>query len=252
MSLSLIKYVFLAAIRDKLILALLLIMSIGAALSTFLGSAAIIEKDQFSLVFAAGSLRIITIVGLTLFIVFFLRRSFESKDIEYLLSKPVSRFKFLLSYSFALSALSAFVSFVCGLVICIVSWTFNDYGHSLWVLSLVVESIVMANVALFFSMYLTSASSASMAIFSFYILSRMMGQLLGIANSTLVDDYGPAYMVLQFVSVVIPRLDLFGQTSWLIYGMENLNYFLIILAQGIVFSVLVFLATLLDLIKRQF
>ena len=252
MSVPLIKYVLKAALRDKLVLSLVVLLLVGSSLATFLGSSAIIERDLFTVVFAAGGLRIVSVFGLILFVVFFVRRSFESKDIEYLLSRPLSRIRILFSYAFAFSLLAVFIQIAVGLTVYSVSPHLFGYGHLLWCVSVMVEAIIMVNVALFFAMYISSAANASMATLSVYVLGRLMGQLLGISDSTLVDSTGVYAMALQLVSLITPRLDLLGQTSWLIYGADGTYGLEDAIIQGAVFSALVLLAAALDFVRRQF
>lgn len=252
MSYSLVKYAFLAALRDRLVLSLFLILLLGSSLAVFLGSSAVIEADRFTVVFAGGGLRIASVMGLVLFVVFFVRRSFDGKDVEFLLSRPVNRIQFLLSYACAFSVLAALMGCAVGVCVYAVSPHLFGEGHFLWIFSIVVESIIMVNVALFFSMVLPGASTAAMCTAAFYVLARMMGQLLGIIDSDLVDDTGPMAMAVQLVSVVTPRLDLMGQTSWLLYGEPDGVGFFSIFLQGVLFCFLVLAASILDFTRRQF
>ena len=252
MSLPLVKYVLTAAFRDKLILSLALVMVVGSSLAIFLGSSAIIEKDQFTVIFAGAALRIVSVFGLVLFVVFFVRRSFESKDIEYLLSRPISRLNIIFSYAFAFAILSFVIGLAVGLAIYSVSPHLFGYGHVIWIVSIIVESIIMVNIALFFAMYISSASTACMATLGVYVLGRLMGQLIGISDSALVDSTGIYAMALQLVSMITPRLDLLGQTSWLIYGYDGSYGLVEAIIQGVVFSALVLLAASLDFVRRQF
>lgn len=251
-SFPLVRYVLLASIRDRLIVSLLLILVLGSSLSLFLGSSAVVEKNFFTVVLAAGGLRISAVFGLVLFVVFFVRRSFESKDVDFLLSRPISRVQFLLSYSSAFSFLAIVMGGAVGLCVYGVSPSSFGEGHLLWVLSIIVENIIMVNVALFFSMYLSSAATSAMCVAGFYVLSRMMGQLLGIVDSVMVNDTGPLAVSLQVVSAVMPRLDLLGQTSWLLYGVEGGFGFTFVLMQAVAFGSLVLMAALVDLVLRQF
>ncbi|MCD8526284.1 MAG: hypothetical protein LRY62_03760, partial [Alphaproteobacteria bacterium] len=58
---------------------------------------------------------------------------------------------------------------------------------------------------------------------------------------------------MQAVSLVMPRLDLLGQTSWLVYGGDAGNVgFIYVCAHAAVFVFLVLSASLFDLIRRQF
>jgi hypothetical protein len=254
MSWSLVKYVLTAALRDRLIVSLIVVLLLGASLSVFLGSGAITEKDRFALVFAGGGLRLAGVLGLVLFVVFLIRRSFESKDVEFLLSRPVGRIEFLLSYAAAFSLLGILLGAAQGLCIYIIAPHLFAQSHVLWIVSIMMENIIMANTALFFAMILSSAATAAMATFGLYVLSRLMGQILGIIDAprrTHLDLEWLEY-IMQVISAVTPRLDLLGQTSWLMYGPGDGVGFGFVLAQGAVFTALVVIAALIDLVRRQF
>ena len=252
MSYPLVKYVLMAAVRDRLILTMIIMLVLGSSLAIFLGSSAVIEKDQFSVIFTAAGLRFVSVLGLVLFVVFFVRRSFEGKDIEFLLSRPVHRLDVIFSQAISFSLLAILISLFVGLALFTVSPHLFGEGHILWVFSIMIENILMVNTAMFFAMYISSAATASLATFGVYVLGRLMGQLLGITDSSLVDSNGIYAMALQLVSVITPRLDLMGQSSWLIYGVDEGVGFLTVFFQGIVFTALVLGAASWDFIKRQF
>src|SRR5262245_40850313 len=101
MSWPLVKYVLTAAFRHRLLISLLILLLVSVSLAIFMCSVARVEHTRFALVFAAGGLRLAGVTGLVLFAVFHIRRSFESKDVEFLLSRPVSRVQFLFSCAIA-------------------------------------------------------------------------------------------------------------------------------------------------------
>lgn len=254
LSLPLVSYVLMSALRDRLVMALVLLCIVGAALSVFTGSAAIIEREQFSMVFAAGGLRLAGVAGLVLFIVFHMRRSFDSKDVEFLLSRPIGRVAFILSHALAFSILALLVAAAVSVSIVAVNPASMGFGHALWVTSYAVELVIMANAALFFSMVVTSAAGSAMAVFGLYILGRLMGQLLGIAGAGV--EWMPFPILenaMNIVAMVTPRLDLLSQTSWLVYpdnvGQVGLGF---ILVQGAFYTVLLVCAAIIDLRRRQF
>jgi hypothetical protein len=250
----LIKYILTAALRDRLLLVLLLMMVVGGSLSVFLGSSAITESDRFALVFASSGLRLGGVIGLVLFVVFYVRRAFDSRDVEFLLSRPLSRVTFISSHAVSFSLLALLVALVVIFSICMVSVHHIQPGVLLWGLSLAAELIIMANAALFFSMILPSATAGAMATFALYVLGRLMGELLGIVYS---GSYTPGYHVMavamKTVSVIAPRLDLMAQSSWLIYGPGgdaiNPGY---VFMQGVIYSLLLIVAALVDMVRRQF
>ncbi len=253
LNISLVKYALTAAMRDKLVISMLVMFVLGACLAIFFGSSVVIEKDQFTVIFAAGGLRILSVMGLVLFVIFFIRRSFESKDIDFLLSRPVGRVSLIFSYFVAFAFLCVLMSLSVVFVIYSISPHLFSVAHVIWGVSILVESIIMVSAALFFSMYISSASNAAMITLGFYVLGRMMGQLMGIIDASIVDSYGILAIALQLVSVVTPRLDLLGQSSWLIYGIEEAYFGLgFIILQGIVFCSLVLGAACYDFSRRAF
>jgi len=256
MSLVLVRYVVTAAVRDRLVLSLLLLMGLAIAMSLFMGSSAVVEKDKFVAVYAAGAVRIINVLALVLFVVFFVRRSFESRDVEFMLSRPVGREVFFLSYSMAFALIGALFGAVSGVCLAAFSPHLDHTGQVLWTVSLMAENIIMVSTAFFFSMVLSSSATGAFATFGFYTLARMMTQILGIIDSgrsTVSLSHADILQgIVQGVSFFMPRLDLMAQTSWLLYGPDSQISFLFVLGQGGVYTVLIVLAALVDLRFRQF
>lgn len=251
---TLIKYVIKAAIRDRLVLSFLALLVVTTCLSVFMGSTAVIEARQFTMVFAAGGLRIAGVVGMVLFVVFFIRRAFDTKDVEFLLSRPISRASFVMSHSMAFSILAAAAAILISFTLFIVvpNNTVSE-GYLLWAASLLVELIIMANAAFFFSMVLTSAVSSALAVFALYVMARMMGTLLGMLDSGLTFASADLFTaVFQIISLIIPRLDLMAQTSWLVYDLDGGIGFGFVFLLGAVYTSLLVAGTCVDLKRRQF
>jgi hypothetical protein len=248
----LISYVLLSAVRDRLIPSMLVALIVTASLCIVLGSAAVVEANQFAVVFAAGALRMAAVLGLTLFVVFHIRRSFENKDVEYILSRPIDRVSFILSHAAAFS----FLAILTGLVVAFVvagQMPPGLYGRiPIWMVSITAELVIMVNVALFFSMVLPSATTGVLATLALYMLARLMGELLGItdheADTHMLKILG---VIMQGISLIVPRLDLMAQTSWLIYGKAGIGYGFILI-QTVIYSGLVLSAAAVDLVRRQF
>jgi hypothetical protein len=270
----LVKYVLTAALRDRLVLVLFIMVLVGAALSVFLGSSAVTESDRFALVFAAAGLRFAGVAGLVLFIVSYIRRAFESRDVDFLLSRPLSRVAFLCSHAAAFSLLALFVAVLVTISVFAIAphhvaaatgaWNINpgaaadpqyaQRGIGLWGLSLAAEFIIMANAALFFAMVLPGATAGSMASFGLYVLARLMGELLGIVNTGAYSSgYHLLAAIMNVISLIVPRLDLMAQSSWLVYGAGGSAIGLgFIIAQCVIYSALLVLAAIIDLVRRQF
>ena len=250
---TLVFYIMATALRDRLFLAFLVMTALAAGVGMFLGGAAIVEKRELSIVYVATATRLIMVVGLVLFVCFYLRRSFESREVELMLSRPISRTAFVLAHviSFILLALVAAViaMFVVGAVAQPETAALLRWSLSLWL-----ECCIMVLTALFFSLALPSAVANVLACFGFYVLSRMIGLLTGIAQSTTADSpvLHFAGQVMEAISIVIPRLDLFGQTSWLIYGVGGEIGLSIIALQALVYAPLIVAAAIFDMKRWQF
>jgi hypothetical protein len=249
----LITHALKAAIRDKMILALVLALAVSSSLSVFMGSVAVIEQDQFSIVFAASGIRLAVVFGLILFVVFYIRRSFDAKDIEFLLCRPLTRFQFLLSYALSFILLALIMTVAQGVCLYVLGANIFAEGQLLWLASIAAENIIMVGVALFFSMIMSSAATASMACLGFYTLTRMMGHILGVIDSDLAFPGSEILSyIMQAISIVMPRLDLMGQSSWLIYGVGEGIDLAFVFIQAAIFSIFIFLAAAIDLVRRQF
>jgi uncharacterized membrane protein len=117
LSLSLVRYVLTAALRDKVVWGVVAISLLAVCLSLFTANSAIIEKTQFAIVFMAGSLRLLTLFGLLLFVVFFIRRSFDARDVEFFVDAAYFTL-FLCSFFFS----GLFIDGSCG----------GDFSSSCW------------------------------------------------------------------------------------------------------------------------
>jgi ABC-type transport system involved in multi-copper enzyme maturation permease subunit len=268
----LVKYILTAAARDKLMITLLLMIALGAALAVFLGGAGITEKESFALVFGAAGLRFLSVIGVVLFCCFYMRRCFETKEVEFLLSRPISRVTFLFSHAAAFMVLALAIAAAVVAVVFFLGKP-DRGGLVAWGLSIGVENIIMAVASLFFSMVLSSAAGSALATLGLYVLSRLIGTLIGIAA---LPPEKPVFAVLNnvmdLISVVVPRLDMMGQTSWLVYGlegsggigyleragslphqmMEHLGITGFLMTQGVLFVGLLLAASSFDFTRRQF
>jgi len=271
MSWHLIKYVLTAAARDKIMMVLLLMIAIVTAVAIFMGAASVTERQAFALILGAGGLRFLASAGTVLFCAFYIRRAYEAKEVEFLLARPITRASFLFSHAIAFALISLAVVFAVTLPVLVLSNA--SLGAFVWGASLIVECTIMALVALFFSMTLSSAAGSALAALGFYALARMSGVLIGIAS---LPSGNWAFVILsnvmKLLSILIPRLDLMGQTSWLVYGVggsagvqfmpdaSSYAYWLsahiglggFILLQGIVFGLLLIAAAYYDFSRRRF
>ncbi len=248
------QYVLKAVIRDRLPLIFFVSMLICLSLCTFFGSAAMTEQDQFAIIFMANVIRLLSVSFVILYISFYFARAFDTRDIEALLTRPISRLQYLIGHYLAFQGL--IFSFILFLFIIFLFFIRAPDGQEfLWLAGLLIELSLVGLVALFFGLLLSHGIASIFLSFGLYLLGRFSGSLLDIvatpSDPNIFSAFGGA--VMQLISIIIPRFDLMLQSGWLIYPASlSTVQITIIIAQFFVFTGLVLSAAYYDLIRKQF
>lgn len=250
---SIFKYILKNALRDRLYIGVFLALALSFALSIFLGSSMLVEQKESSAAFIAGSCRVIIIFGMILFVCLSVSRAFENKEIEFILSKAISREKFILGY-FAGFAIAALLILII-LAFAIFAVTQSDsLATFAWLGSLTLEIFITIAFALLTSLILKNPLSAIMASCGFYILSRLMGIFIISLQSTnnIILQQKFSQIIIKIISLIFPRLDLFAQSSWLNYGIADLQILNIIALQSLIYIALLLFMSFYDFKQKQF
>jgi len=245
-----IHLILLTALRDRLFAGLFLLLAACFALSIFLGGAVLDEQLQAALVFAAGGGRVILVLGLTIFAAFHVQGLFETREVEAILARAISRSQFVFAYWMGLATLAVIGSALFGLAIAVIT-EFNP-GAILWAGTLLAECVIMMGVVTFAGLMLERATPTVMFTLGFYALARLMGFFVAIRQTT--DDTPINILInrgLDAVLLLIPRLDLFAQTRWIVYGSEAIDLVMLATQTGL-FLALILTAAVFDLRRKQF
>jgi len=247
-----IRYILITALRDWLFIGLLVSVLLAAGVSATLGGTALIEQKEMTVTFAAGSARLILMIGLIVFVCFHIRSAFDTKEIDVILSRPISRSNLLISYWLGFATVASFLVIpVIGLIglLGAESWS----GYAGWGASLLLETFLVVALALFAAFTLRSAVASVIACMGFYVLSRMMVFFVMTAQSG-VGTGKMEWMkyVLVTISTIVPRLDFFAKTQWLVYGFDSNQEWIVCIGQTAVFVPLLLLAALADFRRKQF
>ena len=170
---SILKYILLSGTRDKLYLGLFISLIIAFSLSIFLGSTAMVEQQQMTTAYISGLSRGVLVIGTIIFVCLNMNRAFENKEVEFILSKAISREHFILSY-----LIGFFVSILMILIPLIVAIFFvtkaDKFGLLMWSLSLLSELMIVICFSLLASLILKNSFSSILASLGFYIISRLI------------------------------------------------------------------------------
>jgi ABC-type transport system involved in multi-copper enzyme maturation permease subunit len=250
-----IRYVLLTATRDRLFIGLLIGIAVAAYISSVLGSTAMLEKEQMTLAFTAAAARAIIMVGVIVFIGFHMRNAFDAREIDVLLSRPISRTTLVLSYWVGFAAVAtALVLPTIGLIA--VLGTLNHTGFLVWSVSLLLESWLVVSIALFASLTIKSGVGTVLSSLAIYVLARMMGFFLATTATTTVFkehmiNVGTQWLM-KGIALVVPRLDFYAKSNWLIYGAKSYEEVHLFLIQSAIFIPLLVAAAVIDFKRKQF
>ncbi len=249
------RFILLTAIRDRLFPALILLILLLIGITKALSRTAMLEDQQMHLAMSAGLSRIVLDMGIAVFVCFHMRAMYDTREIDVMLSRPVSRPKLVFGFwlGFACAA-SVVVGSVAAMIALLHPLSLS--GFAVWTLSLLVESWVVVAIALFASLTNKSAVTSVLVSFAFYAMGRLMAFFIATAKARIVFDIvwlGQALRYLiEAVSVIMPRLDMFAQTEWLIYGVPDTHALLYFIAQTAIFIPLALCVAIIDFCRKQF
>ena len=244
-----IKYILLGAQRDSLFFGLAFAIAIATSLGLFLGDNALSEQNEMAMVYAAGGSRIVMIIGLILFTAFSIRRFFENREIDLMLVRPISRANFIISFWVGFSIVALFfVLFTSGIIFLLTKP--NIAGFLIWSLSLLLESFVVLALAMTSALLLKSAVSAVMLTLGFYVLSRMAGFVMLIVTKPGAKDIFDNGF--YYLSSVIPRLDFFGKSEWLVYGVQSDTEVRLFVLQAAAYLTILIAISIFDFKRKEF
>ncbi len=254
---NIIRYIFLTAQRDSLFLGVAVSIILGCQFAFFLGGTAIVEQMETSLVYAAGICRVVLVIGLVIFIAFHIRRSFENREIDLMLVRPVSRTSFIIAYWLGFSIIALLLVLFTSIII--YAWSFftfnytpmqNLEGFLVWSFSLLLEALVVVALAMASALILRSTVIAVLFCLGFYVLSRVAGFVLLLATKPWAKEVSD-YTFLT-ISKLVPRLDFFGKTEWIVYGLKNSYDLKLFVLQAVIYCGLMLSIAVIDFKRKEF
>jgi ABC-type transport system involved in multi-copper enzyme maturation permease subunit len=244
-----VRYILLTAQRDFLFFALAIAILGAATLSMFLGSNSLSEQSETSMVFAAGVVRGVLVLGLTIFTAFSISRFFDNREIELMVVRPASRASFVFSFWIGFSMVALLFVLFSSIVLYLFSSP-NLEGFLFWSGSLLLETMLILALTMAAALILRSAVSAVMLSLGFYILSRLGGFIMMIVTKpgpeTIEND------IFLAISAIIPRLDFFAKTEWLVYGITDAGDIGRYMIQAAVFTILLLGIAIYDFQRKEF
>ena len=246
------RFVVIEAVRNRLF-GLMFIGVVGMfALGEFAGGLALTETAQVQGSLVAFSMRLAAVFILSLFVITGVVREFNEKFIEMILALPAPRYVYYTGKLCGYLMLALIIASVAGLPLLLYA---GPGQVLLWSFSLFCELAIITALCLFFLFTLGQVTAALSAVAAFYLLARSVGSMQLISHSMILETGAISQeimrTVINVIAVLLPDLDVFTQTGWLVYG-GGIHDLAAIVAQTVIYVGLLSAAALFDLYRRNF
>lgn len=251
--LSIARFTLLELLRNRILWLLLMILLTGFLLSQFAGDLAITEHRNIQLSLLAAFLRLAGVLVLSLLVVSSLIREMNDKTIDLILSTSVSRGVYFFAKLVAYIILAFGISVLFGGFLLL-------YGESQnvlpWAGSYFAELVVMTALSLAMVFTFKQTPAAFLGVLIFYALARNIGAMSLMATHPVFAHQGLAqHFMSGFINVlswVLPDLDRFSDTAWLVYGFHDAGIFMTITFQAVIYTLLLSGVALFDFHRKNF
>jgi ABC-type transport system involved in multi-copper enzyme maturation permease subunit len=219
------------------------------------GSTAVSEELEMQLALFAGASRLIIVIGIIILIAATIARSFENNEISFLLSKNISREKFVFAYWLAFNLISLILAAGAGLTMILLTKS-KVLGVIQWSLSICCEVMILSIFTILCSLMMRNLVFSVFMGFGLYLLSRLLGLFYITELSTTENKYynhllGPLNFLVKFFSRLVPRLDLFSQSKWVTYG-GDMRLLKLLLLQTVIYVLIIFVMAFYDVRNKEF
>ncbi len=247
------RLTWLEALRGRLAWLVAAALALALVLVEFAGAIAVTEGAVIRAAFLGSLLRGLAVFILCLFVAGSMAREFADKTVELMLSLPLPRTSYYLGKLMGYLAVAAAIAMLFTLAACLVApWQ----RAAIWGASLWCELVIVSGVSLLCVLTLSQITAAVSAVAAFYLLSRGIAALQLMSRGPLVDPHSLANAVMARVidalACLLPALHRFTSSEWLAYPGVSMAVLAPILAQTVIYSLLLFAAGLFDLHRRNF
>ncbi len=246
--LAITHYTLLEAARSRLVWLVLVTVFVFSAASFLVRELAITDSLRLQTAFLATSLRAASVFLIAAFIIGTLQREFNDKGPALLLALDLPRGHYVLGKALGLAGVASLISLGCALPLAL----FAPATWLAWTASLLLEAWIIAAVSVFCGISLRSVAAGLGLTLGFYLLAKSLATLQLISHASLeAASVSHRYMtqMLDTLALLLPRLDEFAQTRWLVDGMSGALGPLVL--QALIFSALVTAAAMFDMYRKN-
>jgi ABC-type transport system involved in multi-copper enzyme maturation permease subunit len=246
------RYTAAEAIHSRVLVTALLIIVAGVALGQFTGELALTDSRGIGAASQAWLFRLSAVFLVAGFAISSLVREANDKGLELLLALPLPRAGYLFGKWGGCTLAAAFLATLFALPLL---FTAPWIGVSAWAVSLFFELAIVASASLLCALTFTHVVASLAAVSAFYTLSRTMAALLAIGGNAVAPQDSAAFRfatsMLDAIAALLPRLDRFGRTDWLMVDAAPWTDMPWLLVQTVVYVALLLSAAYIDLMRKS-
>lgn len=221
-------------------------------LGWFLAQLGVTENLDIQLATTASTLRLAFVFIAAIWICTHIVREKQDQSIHLLLTLPVRRSEFVFGKLLAVGLISLIAAIMAAITLAFIKL---DHQLIMWSSSLCFELWLVGVFALLCSASMKNVTQAFTVITAFYFLSRSISAMVLMANTTLsTSSNGPDSVmawVVKTIAYVLPPLDLFTNSAWLIHQSISAATWLNLLVQAFIYTLLLCVIAIWDIEKKQ-
>jgi len=249
--LTIARFTALEAVRGRLARLVAGFTIMGCVLAVFAGEVAITETQGVRSGLLGAWLRSCAVLTVGACVVSSAVRESHDRGLDLLLSMPMPRAAYLAGKLVGFAGVSLLTAGVCGPA---VAWFAPLPQAALWAASLGLELIIVTAASLLCVFTFSQVTWALGTVIGFYVLSRSMAALQLMAREPLVDSASTALQLVRVLvdalAFVLPDLDRFTTSEWLIHGAGTIADLGFIAMQTVIYVILLCAAASFDLYRK--
>lgn len=247
------RYTVLEAVRTRLPLHTLVVVAVLIGASFFVREIAITESARFQTAFYAATIRYASVFIAALYAIASVAREFQDKGLEMALALDLPRSHYILGKLAGFIVIVAVLATAVSVpLIPLAGWQ----PAAQWAASLAFELAIVVALSLFCVVTFNQLLPAFCFVAAFYVLARALTAIRLISAHPIADASALSHQIMggfvEMLAFVIPGLDAWTRTGWLVDQSGSWTAMLAIAAHSALFVVLFASAAVFDMYRRNF
>lgn len=247
------RFTLLEARRARLPALVLLALALLLGASFFVEQLAIAEGARFQAGFYAASARFAAVFIAAFYVLASVTREFDDKGLDILLALDLPRSHYVMG---KLAGFLGIAAVLAGAACVPLMWSAPPQAVLQWGISMAFELAIVTALALFCIITFNQLLPAASFVVAFYLLARALTAMRLMSANPVAGAESVSHQVTGWVveglAMVLPALDGWTQTAWLVNERAPWTEVGWIVAQGTLYVVLLAAAAMFDFYRKNF